>query len=519
MADDRFQLDQNPDEDLIDNIDLGSDLDNEVTEDVINPRPVFRPAKRPSATPGATPTTPNPSRPLNDVRPTEAAKPGQTRSPDPQKRDQVEPNKLSPTREAWNKARDRVGKGMDDINQARALAGEKLDKLRTAQAIVSDPKGAAKEYVGDKIKEEAKRRGTQAVKQGAKAASRVAKIAGQAVLQAVRSAGVWLIGVLGPWGVAILAIIIVIGIGAALLWQNDSGSNVQVVDMDKPGMADAVSRLAALAGDADALAKQIKDNTSTVTTALEQARTETANAPLKEQITQEIDNANALVERIRAGGSSLTTAEITKLANALIYSLQRIPALYRGMSITTANELVAAANNEVRDGASKWVYSDNQQTSNTSQPMRDGTNEVGGKKGCNSSGFVTYLLRGNNTRCAQCVSPTLDSLAATFSLLQAATQTDTANDVSYLKGDILVASVPSQKSLEGYIVTNVTTSNGNAGVEVAYCSATGPVKANLKQVLEGSQPGRKGDGQRTIKTQYRLINEQRSGLSASGGSS
>lgn len=520
MASDPLQPELMPDEDQIADISLPSDNDD-VAEDVVNPRPTFRRADQSKPTNSSETGSPK----INNVQPPRA-QPGQNRTPDPQKRDVVEPNKLSPSRELWNRARERTGKGLDDINQARALAGERIDQLRTARAVVENPQEAAKEYIGDQAKKEVKRVGTAAAKSGAqaagrgiKAASGAVKVAAQAAWEAVSAAATWVIGAIGPWGVAILAIVIVLGIGIALMSQSDSGSDVQIVDMNKPGIADAVSRLAALSGDATALAQQIRENTSTVTSDLEQARTTTANAPLKDQISQEIDNATASVERIRSGGTSLTTAELTKMANSLVYSLQRISALYRGMSITTPNELVAAANGEVQAGTTRWVYSENQQTTNTSQPMRDGTNVVSGKRGCDSTGFVTYLLRGDNTRCAQCVSPTLDKIAATFSLLQPTTQTNTTNDVSYLKGDIIVANVPNQKSLEGYIVTNVTANTGNTGVEVAYCSATGPVKANLQQVLDGTQAGRKGDGKRTIQTQFRLINEQRSGLSATAGGS
>ena len=484
MADEQNNFDSL--EDQINNVDLPSDVDD-VSDDVINIRPSYQRAAKPTARPAAESI---PKTPL----------PGKTREPDPQGRNAVEPNKLAAARDQF---KDRLDRGLNDVRQARDLAGQKIDKLRVAGAIVSDPKEAAKQYVGDKVKDEAKRRVGQAGKavaqKGGKLLAQAGKAAAQAVIQAVRSVGVWLLGAIGPWGVVILAIVIVIGVGVAMLWPSDSASNIQTVDMNKPGMVDAIDRLAALSGDPQALAKQIKENTTDVVSSLERARTETANAPLKTEISAELDRATALVQRIRASGTNTSVQEQTKLVNALVYSMQRIPSLYRGLSLENGSELAQRANDEVGK-SSLWTYSENQQPTDRSKPMRDGTNVVNGKRGCNSSGFVVYLLRGDNTRCAQCISPTLDKLAVTFSLLRSVDQKNTEQDVAYQKGDVLVMKAPDKSALEGFIVVDTGKAAGDNETRVAYCSVSGPTTSTLKEIK---------DTKRTVSAQVRLLGAER----------
>jgi hypothetical protein len=498
MADERLNSDQ-PAEDSILNADLPFDGDaDDVSEDVINVRPNFQPRRSSGAA--------SPKR--IDVQPAKEVLPGKTRERDPLDRDKVAPNKLAAARDALN---DRVKKGADDIRQARDLAGQKIDKLRTAKAVVNDPTGAAKAYIGDKVTDEAKRRvgqaGKTAAKKGGQALARAGKAAAQAVVQAARSIGVWLLGVIGPWGVVILAVVVVVGVGAALLWPSDSASNIQTVDMSKPGMVEAIDRLAALSGDPQALSKQIKEQTTDLIASLEKAKVETANAPLKADIAAELNQATALIERVRAGGTSLTTEEQTKLINALVYSLQRVPSLYRGLSLQGGSELAARAKAEV-SATGSWIYSENQQPADRSKPMRDGTNQVNGKRGCNSSGFVTYLLRGDNSRCAQCISPTLDKLTVTFSLLRGIDQKNTEQDIAYQAGDILVMKAPDKTALEGYIVTSTGKTSGAAETTVAYCSVSGPKTATLKEIT---------DTKRTVTSQVRLNTASRAESTNTGG--
>ncbi len=317
----------------------------------------------------------------------------------------------------------------------------------------------------------------------------------------------WLIGALGPWGVLILAIAIVIGIAVAILMPNNSASDVQLIDMNKPGMVAAIERLSALSGDPEALNNLIKQETTDLATIIEKTKVEAAKAPLKDEIIVELDKAATLLQQIRASGKNTTTAEQTKLVNAMIYSLQRVSSLNRGLSITTPEELVSRANAELA-AASGWIYSTNQNINDRSKPMRDGTSTVNGKKGCNSTGFVTYLLRGDNTRCAECISPTLDKLSTTFSTLKSVKLTGAEGGVDYKKGDILAFQVEKKANLEGYVVSSAVEKNGEKDVEVIYCGTKGPIKDNLKNVLSGQQKDRDGDGKRTplLQVQFRSAN-------------
>jgi len=493
MAIDKITPDLPSEEDQIDNVSLPSDADENVDEDNIKIRPTFGKGKG------------DPVKPTDkeDVTPPKTPEPGKTREADPLERNKVDPNRLAASREAFGKNARKVGQGIDRMRQAGAVAGQ----------VANDPAGAAKEIVGDKIKDEAKAKIGQAAgsafKKSGQAIAKLGKAAGKAIAQGAKAIGTWLVGLLGPWGVAILAVIIIVGIAVAILKPDNVASDIQPPDTSKPGIVDAIDRLSALAGDPTALGKLIREQTSSLISDLEKAKIDSAKAPLKTDIEAEINRATALIERIRAGGSSTTTEQQTQMINSVIYSMQRVSALYRGMSIVSAAELVTKANAEIA-AAGTWVYSENQDPKSTTKPMRDGTNQINNKKGCNSSGFIVYLLKGDNSKCAQCVTPTLDKLAATFSLLRAVNQQNTEQSVAYQKGDILVAKLANKAALEGFVVLETGQTGDATSTRVAYCSPDGPKTASLSDIISSTS-------KRTVTSLIRFINEDRSDVGATGG--
>lgn len=493
MANDPLTTEPESDEDQISDLSSDptkapSDADNDVPEDVLKD-PSWR--QRP----------PNQSIPTNP-RPTG---PGQTREPDPEPslRRQVEPNRLA------------GGRSAPEIEQP----SEPLSKAQPTQGLGKGPAPRTggqlpgtrdlKEGLGKEAGNAVQNAGKSAAQAGAKIAKQAVKAAGKAVFAAIRAAVSAIVAYLGPEIAVAVAVFAVIGIGVAIIY-NKEPSDVVTIDMNKPGMVDAVDRLASLAGDPAALSRQIAAKTADITQTIDRARLDVANAPLKTEINAELDNAGALLQRVRAGGTSVSAASQTQLINAMIYSMLRVSALFRGVAIQTGDALAKNAGDEV-GRAGDWVYSENERPSDATKPMRDGTNTVAGKRGCNSSGFVVYLLRGDNTRCKQCITPTLDKIGATFSILRTTNVSSSSNDIDYKRGDILAVKVPGKTALEGYVVTNAPAKATPEQITVAYCSVNGPTAASLKQAL---------DGRRTLLFQSRFMTEERAAASTgTGGSS
>lgn len=448
----------------------------------------------------------------NDAAATKNSDPGKTREPDPLKRGSVgdlnkapEERQPSELRRRFQEGKDRLGKGMDDLRQARDLANQKIGAARD---VLADPAQAAKDAAtrqGKKLAKEGARRAGQAAKAGAKATGRLAaqgaRMLGQLALQGVSAAVTAIVGFLGPWGAAILALVVAVGVGVAFLWPKGGASTPpQIADTSKPAIVASIDRLAALAGDQAALARQIEDRTSGFEQVITRAREESASAPLATDIARELDLATVHLNTVRAGGASMGNEERSRLMNAIFYSLQRAIALYRGVNIESGSDIAAKAA-EAAGQAGSWVYTNNEQGTG-SLPLRDGSNVVGNKRGCNSSGFVIYAVR-DSSKCAQCVSPTLDKFAAIFSLFQSVDVSGTEAGGSVNKGDILAMKKPNSQYLEGFIVINPQVQRPQ-DTELAYCGVNGPAKAKYSEITAGTFSGRNGDGVRTPAFRLRL---------------
>lgn len=494
MANDRPTIEPEPDEDQISDprpnqTGTPSDIDDNVPEDVLKDA-TWR-QRQPTQPPAAN------QKPVG---------PGQTREPDPEPtlRQQVEPNRLAGQRSAPE-----IQRPADLLSKSQP--GQGIAKGPTPTPRTSNPPAGAQDLAKGLRKEAGgavRDAGKSAAQAGAQIAKQAVKAASRAVFAAARAAISAIVAYLGPEVAVVIAVVAVIGIGVAIIY-NKEPSDVATIDMNKPGMVDAIDRLAALAGDPAALSRQIAEKTADVTQTIDRARVDSADSPLKTEISTELDNAGALVQRIRAGGTSVSTASQTQLINSMIYSMLRVSALFRGVSIQTGDALAKNAAEAVSH-SSDWVYSENEQPSDQTKPMRDGTNTVANKRGCNSSGFVVYLLRGDNTHCKQCVTPTLDKLGVTFSILRTTNVTSSGSDIDYQRGDILAMKAPQKTALEGYIVTAAPAKATTDQITVAYCSTNGPTTTNLKQVL---------DGKRSLIFQSRFMTEERAAANAGAGGS
>lgn len=406
--------------------------------------------------------------------------PGRIREEDPLGRDIVEPNRLADSREMAQ--RPTTTQQSATAAETAAQVGE--TSIGTGEAAAQSgasraAKGAAQ--IGQKGVQTAK---TAAAK-GSKILAQAGKAAVQAVWAGLRAVGAWLLAAIGPWGIAIIAITLVVSIGLVFIWPENTASDIQTVDMSKPGMVDAIQRLAALAGDPTALAQKINEETNDTLHILERVRVDIENAPLKKDIEEELVKAETTLNDLRSGGKSRTTQEQSALVGKLTYSMQRIIALYRGMSIIAPSEISRAALQQI---GGNWVYSVNEKGSST-KVVRDGTNVVNGQRGCDSGGFISYILRGDNSRCAQCITPVLTDLAVTLPLFNVTKVTESNANLAYQIGDIVAMSTADSKALGGYVVTQIGNESGSVATELVFCGNNGPEKQTLAQVsAEKHQP-------------------------------
>lgn len=462
--------------------------------------------------------SPNRPRPPEERRPKK--EPGQKRSENEQPQEPKDLNQAAPERQA------------DFTHQPAGETAGKTAAEKTGQAAGKAAQGA------EKAGETVAKAGEEAaeVAQTATRLGELATAAGEAIAAAGESlvaTGGAIATALGGWTIPVIllcfGIALVLGYGVMYgytKWKAGSGTGgtkiAQVADPTKPDMAAAIERLKALSGDPKALNDLIASNSTDLDGIMDQMTSYvTANAPdkTKNLMTQELDKARTALSSLRASGANMDNPTRSALIGAVFYSLQRVISLSRGVLVAAVNPTgkdVVNSAAAVLNNAAGWVYTTNE--TDLTKPLRDGTNfdKLTKKQGCDSPGYITYIIRGDNTQCMKgsCITPTIDKLTLAFgSLFTSYPVQNDSPDVALAPGDIVLTSTGGTKpTLEGFVVMTAPVTGKLDQTTVSYCGTNGLNNGPaLSAVLTGGFPGAAGDAaaKRTITNYLRVNSPQR----------
>jgi len=411
--------------------------------------------------------------------------PAEKRGVDPQKR------AVDPKVQASQTPDSRVATEYDQTTGQRVKPAKSADRKTPAdgQASADRRKSQATEELKDQAKEKAgevAKTGAKKVaettaktaKEGAKLAKAAVKVGmqvGRAVVAFLIANWYWILG-----GILIIALLVGLGAGISKLFGGGArgGTISQPADPSNPAVKEAIERLATLAGDENirriASAKELEE--SGLLEWLEKLEDEIEGKPNAQTIISgPLANAKTLAQEILGGAN-----DVEVKLQSLFKNLDEIINLALGVNVDSAKAIADKAI-ATASQAGSWTGTTNDDKSNTQKPLRDGSNVVGGKRGCDASGFISYLVRGDNSNCILCITPNAKDLPSAYS--------------SFLKPSRVAEDFQLDSLLDGDIIITTKVINGetNYGVfvfsnsqkKVYYCSSqNGPTSADESVLLE-----------------------------------
>lgn len=413
---------------------------------------------------------------------------GQVRESDPlnrQENPQTEANRTPAERTPTE-----FGKSRTEPKPGDELGSEARTGAQGAGRVAQTTEKAAQ--LGGK----AVRTGEKIIEKGAEALKAASKVVGF-----LAKAGAF---IAANWGV-ILAVLVVVGIVGALFFgisalvddEGRSGVNggtfSQAASLNDPAISKAIANLSLLAGDEHAIEKNVQEQTEKINGYLiEIEKRVNANEAAKRQVGEAVAEAKTITEKIMSSGAKDHAADLTRLFKVL----DKILIATYGIKVTEPAQIATKAR-EIYDNRASWVGSKNDQKTKTDVLMRDGRNAIDGKRGCDLSGFVVYILRPTVTDCLLCATPNIADLENIYRFVLAPTAVDNNTPLTDLQsGDI-----------------TFTKKGSNAGVEVAadndgdkkvdtvyYCSAKDGPKSDPASTFFG--------GDRTLTKVLRLKNNK-----------
>lgn len=341
--------------------------------------------------------------------------------------------------------------------------------------------------------EKATQLGNKAVRTGEK----VAEAGAKAVKAAAFIAANWM---------TIVIVLVVVGLAAALFFGisamvNDDASGPnggtfsQAASLDDPTVIKAIENLSFLAGDPAAIEKNVQEQTEKINGYLiEIEKGIDTNDDAKRLVGEAVAQAKTITEKIMSSGTKEHTADLTSLFKVLD---QILIATY-GLKVTESAQIAAKAR-EIYDNRTAWVGSKNEQPTKTDVPLRDGRNEINGKRGCDLSGFVVYILRPTVTECLLCATPNIADLENIYKFVLTLTAMDTNTPLTGLQsGDITFTQKGSNVGVE--VVADTDGDKEKKVDTVYYCSAKDGPKSDPASTFFG--------GDRSLTKVLRLKNNK-----------
>lgn len=391
--------------------------------------------------------------------------PATQREPDPLQR-QVNPqeaaNRMPDSRTATEFGQ--AGREAEQVASSGAKAAEAGAKAAQTgvKAVESGAKavqtGVKAAEAGVKTAEAGAKAAGAATKAGALIA-RISALAAQAVAFLVANWEIILIVLVGLLIFAGISFGLSALIGDEISSGRLGGTIAQPANVSEPKVKEAINNLAFLAGQEDAVREvtteeleKIRGYIGDIETGI--AENTAAQAILGTSLTEVKTN----LETVLANSANKQSANLVKL----FQSIDQLLMTTYGVTAKQPSEVSVRAR-DAFNARDSWIGSTNELITNATKPMRDGSNTVNGKKGCDASGFIVYLLRPATGNCLICATANLDTLAKTYSFaLQAESPGEDFDLTTLQDGDITISEREGAKGAQVF-----SKSDNN----VYYCSA------------------------------------------------
>lgn len=391
--------------------------------------------------------------------------PGKKREEDPKNEADRDPRLEKDGGQGAEGAAERAGegaaKGATEAGQgAASAAGEGVAAAGEATAAAGETAAA----------------GATALTGAAAAAGEGAVAAGGAVAGgAAATAPAWV-----PIVLSIVLVVIVIALALAI-WRHlksgkDTGSSVgTAADVSDSNLRSQIAELAAAAGDGTLRQAVTKEKLADVFAKLNLAATATANHPTRDLLVEHVSAAKTAAGVLFETTSSASGDEYTRQLRQFQYHLNAVAAALMGIGNDTAASLVARATGAF---SSTWVWTGNGE--DQTALLRDGSNTVtasGATRGCDASGFITYILRNPAITPTDHITPNVADLPSVFAPALTAVDLTGGFKIDYLKeGDIILtkrtaAATGTTKTDYGAFIYI-----GGDTLQLAYCGPSGLAK-------------------------------------------
>lgn len=295
------------------------------------------------------------------------------------------------------------------------------------------------------------------------------------------------------WGTCVIIIVVVIAIvivgfmayGAlSKFWEHtDSGepygsSTNTPADVTDANLRTQIAELAVAAGDNElrkTLTKEKLENIFTKLTAGDAAAVDHASKDLLvAHITAARDAASRIIEPITTTGDNFT-----RQLQTFQYHMNMIAATLMGVSNNTPTTLVERANSTFNNTVT-WVRTAN--SSDKNAPLRNGSNKEpptgdGGTRGCDTTGYITYILRNPLVPCTDCFTPNFVDLPKYFASALVPVDISGGFKPELLQdGDIVLTTLKTTVNETAKTDYGAFFYLGGTNKEVAFCGPNGPTK-------------------------------------------
>lgn len=375
--------------------------------------------------------------------------------------------------------------------EAGAEATEAAAGAAEAGAGAAETAGAAGAAAGGA---EAGAAGAGAATAGAASAGAGAAAAGGAAAggaAATEGAAVAAGATIEVWGPILLIVLAVIAVIAAIAMaygylknrtNGIEGSTPTIsTDVNDPATVDTISKLAALAGDSESRRQIAIKSIDSLGDLLDKAETGAAKSPFKQDIINAINLARQGMQEIEVGraGATANNTALDEAIDKLFLNLDRIVGLYYGVNITSPTDIADRTKKTIEEGG-QWVFTTNNSIASAELPLRNGSNVVADKRGCDAGGFGSFILTRDpqtitNKICTTCVTPGYDQFDTFYSFVLTSEQLSEAPDLrDFVPGDILLTSKKLGDKTDRDLFIVIGDQDGDGTREVGHCSASEP---------------------------------------------